>query len=105
MKSQKIIDFVELQAKAKPVVFEKYENMYKALKDKKIKAIIGDAPILSYYVSDHSEFKIVGDIFEKENYGILFPEGSKLKEKIDRAIIQIHESGKYQEIWNKYFGQ
>ena len=103
IKSDKIIDFVETKIHAKPKIFLKYEDMYKALKNKEVVAIVGDNPILSYYAMNHDEFKVVGDIFQKENYGILFPTGSKLKEKIDRAIIKIREDGRYDDIYKKYF--
>lgn len=105
MKSSSVVEFVKKEIGVSPVIFEKYEDFYRSLKDNKVDALIGDAPIVNYYVSKkaHKDFKIVGEIFKPEKYGILYPENSELKEKFDRSIIKLQENGKYQEIYNKYF--
>lgn len=105
MKSDPIIKFVKNEIGVDPIVFEKYEDFYEALKDKKVDALIGDAPIVNYYVSKQgkSDFKIVGEIFKSEKYGILLQDDSPYKEKIDQVILELQENGRYKELYDKYF--
>jgi polar amino acid transport system substrate-binding protein len=106
MNSQPVIDFVKKKIDAKVVVFDNYNDFYQALRDEKVDTLIGDSPIINYYVAnnkDGKDFKVVGKIFKPEKYGILFSEKSSLKEEIDRGIIKLQESGEYQKIYNKYF--
>ena len=105
MKSDAVIKFCREEIRTEPIVFKKYEDFYAALKDKKVDALIGDAPVVNYYVSHNrnSGFKSVGEIFKPEKYGILYPENSKLKEQIDQVLLKMQEDGSYQKIYKKYF--
>ena len=82
------------------------QALYNALKNGELDAVVGDAPIIQYYATHDgkNDFKLVGEVFKPEKYGILLPEGSRLKERIDQALISIQEDGTYQKILNKYFG-
>ena len=43
-------------------------------------------------------------VFKPENYGIALPEGSPLREDINRALLALRESGRYDALRIKYFG-
>jgi polar amino acid transport system substrate-binding protein len=105
MKSDPMIAFIKKEIGVNPSVFEKYDEMYKALKDNKVDAIIGDAPIINYYVAHtgKEDFRAVGELFKPEKYGIIYPEDSKLKDKIDQTLLEMQENGEYQEVYDKYF--
>jgi len=105
MKSQSVIDFMKTEVGANPIIFEKYEDFYKALKNKKVDALVGDAPIVNYYVNTKAknDFILVGPIFKPEKYGLLFQDRSNLRENFDREIIRLQENGRMVEIYQKYF--
>ncbi|MCD5380913.1 transporter substrate-binding domain-containing protein, partial [Candidatus Gracilibacteria bacterium] len=87
--------------------FDNSEELYNALKNKKVDAVVGDAPIIQYHANGvgKRDFSLVGNVFKPESYGILFPEASKYKEKIDQVLLEIQEDGTYQKIHAKYFGK
>ena len=91
----------------KIVRVEKIEKAYELLSKAKVDAVVHDSPVLLYYVQRKGEgkFKVAGQPFHEEDYGIVFPNGSTLREPINRAILQLVENGEYAKIYNKWFGQ
>ncbi len=87
--------------------YETLEELKNALESGDMDAIIHDAPIVQYYVNNDGAGKarLAGEIFKPDEYGIIFPEGSMLKEDVDRAIIRLKESGVYENIRARYFGK
>ena len=77
-----------------------------ALADDKVKAVVYDAPILLYYAKNNLEKKlgVVGDLFEKQSYGIGLPQGSPHRKEITRSILALREQGFFDELENRYFG-
>lgn len=77
-----------------------------ALVDDKVKAVVYDAPILLYYVKNHADKQlgVVGELFEKQSYGIGVPQGSPYRKDITRAILSLREQGFFDELEAKYFG-
>jgi polar amino acid transport system substrate-binding protein len=70
-----------------------------------VDAVVYGAPTLQYLAKNDSRYETVGGIFKKEDYGIAFPEGSPLKEKIDRALLEMKENGEYQKLMDVWFTQ
>lgn len=80
------------------------EEIYTDLSYGEIDMIIHDLPILEYYIkSSWSDFEIIGNVFQKEKYGILMPEDSSVKEDINRTLLEIRDSDVYEDISRKYF--
>jgi polar amino acid transport system substrate-binding protein len=77
-----------------------------ALADDKVKAIVYDAPMLLYYAKNNPEKKlgVVGELFEKQSYGIGLPQGSPHRKEITRSILALREQGFFDELENRYFG-
>lgn len=90
-----------------PMEYDEKSEIYQDLKQGKIEAIVGDAPILQYYAiyEKSGKVKLAGGLFKPENYGAIFPEGSALKETFDQNLIEMQEDGTYKQIYEKYFGQ
>jgi len=86
--------------------FEQPEEMFQALLDKKVDAVVAAAPILLYYTSrrGNGQVKIVGAQFNAAPFAMLFPLGSPLRRRVDSALIALRENGAYQEIYEKWFG-
>jgi len=77
-----------------------------ALIDGRIAAIIGDAPVLEYYVHTHPEahIAVVGAIFEPDKYGFGLPRHTPLTKALTVELLGAHESGLVEELRVKYFG-
>jgi polar amino acid transport system substrate-binding protein len=77
-----------------------------ALADDKVKAVIYDAPMLLYYAKNNADKKlgVVGELFEKQSYGIGVTQGSQYRKAITRAILALREQGVLEDLENKYFG-
>lgn len=77
------------------------------LKNKRIDAVVSDAPVLKYMIF-HSfrDLKTVGKRFTDEKFGIALSQGSSdLRDAINTALKNIRESGQYDQIHAKWFGE
>jgi polar amino acid transport system substrate-binding protein len=85
--------------------FPKIEQAYDALLTKKVAAIVFDAPVLLFYAANEGKGKVevVGSIFREENYGIVIPNGSPYRKKINTALLSLRENGTYQALYEKWF--
>ncbi|MBK1989804.1 transporter substrate-binding domain-containing protein [Sphaerospermopsis aphanizomenoides BCCUSP55] len=85
--------------------FPKIEQAYAALLNKKADAIVFDAPVLLFYAANEGKGKVevVGSIFREENYGIVLPNESPYRKKINSALLSLKENGTYQALYDKWF--
>lgn len=85
------------------------EDAYEALAEKRVDAVVFDAPVLEYYAQSKkgkgANVSLVGTLFDKQKYGFALPPGSPLREKINVALLHVRESGKYEAIYQKWFGE
>ncbi len=86
--------------------FGKVEEAYQALQQDQADAVVYDAPVLLYYASHEGKGKVqvVGPIFRKENYGIIFPDKSPLRKRVNEALLKLRENGTYDQLYKKWFG-
>lgn len=79
---------------------------YPLLLEKKVDAVVYDAPALSYFAQREGAGRVVlaGSMFEQQYYGIALPAKSGLTEKINRALLTLRHNGTYREIYEKWFG-
>lgn len=92
---------------AKLQEFEKVEDAFAALETGKLEAVVFDAPVLLYYANQagRGKVRVVGNMFKKENYGIVFPRGSELRKKINEALLKMREDGSYDKLYDRWFSQ
>jgi glutamine transport system substrate-binding protein len=90
---------------------KKFENTVVAIMDLLnggVDAVVTDNAVANEYVKNNPDKKLktIEDRtnFESEFYGLMFSKGSELKPKIDEAIKKVIKSGKYAEIYKKWFG-
>ena len=78
-----------------------------ALRSGLVNAIVYDAPILEYYIHSSSaeDFSLVGDLFERSNYGFAVKTGSPLRERINQAMLRLNEKGFSNSLHAKWFGK
>jgi ABC-type amino acid transport substrate-binding protein len=87
-------------------VFERVADAIDALLNDEVDAVVYDAPNLLYYAMGEGKGKVavVGKIFEPQDYGLAVSQGSPLREKINRAILYLIESGELESIRKIWFG-
>ncbi len=85
---------------------DRIEQAYHMLDNGTIEAIVHDAPVLLYHAAQQGpgRTRIAGPVFHEEDYGIVLPEGSKLREPVSRAILRLMENGDYARLYAKWFG-
>ncbi|MGN7611500.1 transporter substrate-binding domain-containing protein [Magnetococcales bacterium HHB-1] len=78
---------------------------YQLLHAQKIDALVYDAPTLSYYAAHEGRdrVRLVGSLLQHEYYGIVLPEGSPWREKINHMLLILQEDGSLQRIHDKWF--
>ena len=82
------------------------EDAYEMLRKKEIDAIVSDAPVLRYYMSTgeyRHNFQIVGDLMNKETYGIALPVNSPYEDELNKGLLTLYENGTYDDIYDKWF--
>ncbi len=70
-------------------------------------AVVFDGPILAYYLIEDlaGKARLIDKVYRPENYGIALPEGSALREEINRALLAMREDGSYSALVDKWFGE
>jgi polar amino acid transport system substrate-binding protein len=80
-------------------------EMYRALLDKKVDAVLFSAPVLQYYAAHDGKglVKMVGPDFDRLDMGIAFPNNSPLRKAVDAALLSMKEDGTYRRIYTTWF--
>lgn len=87
--------------------FETIIEAYQELERGSADAVIFDSPAVLRYASTEGKdkVKIVGPLYEGQQYGIAFKKGSALRDQVDEAIDKLRENGTYDDIYEKWFGK
>jgi polar amino acid transport system substrate-binding protein len=87
-------------------VFQTPDDMYAALLDQKVDAVLWNAPALRYFAAHDGigRVSVVGPEINKQDIGFMFQLDSPLRKKVGHALISIREDGTYQRIYEKWFG-
>jgi polar amino acid transport system substrate-binding protein len=93
----------ELKATVQEVA--RIEDAFQALDDKQVDAVVFDAPVLQYYAANAGKGRVqmVGPLFHKEDYGIVFQPNSPLRKRVNNALLELREDGTYQKLYDKWF--
>ncbi|HNT56868.1 MAG TPA: glutamine ABC transporter substrate-binding protein GlnH [Syntrophales bacterium] len=69
-------------------------------------AVIFDSPAILYYIKTEGQGKVktVGPLYQGQPYGIAFPQGSPLRDKVSVTILKFMEGDVYKNIYRKWFG-
>lgn len=81
------------------------EEAYDLLLSGQVDAVVFDAPVLLYYAAHegYGRVQMVGSVFRKESYGIVFPMGSPLRKQVNAALLALQENGTYQMLYDRWF--
>jgi polar amino acid transport system substrate-binding protein len=86
--------------------FPTTDQMFTALLDKNVDAVLMTAPILRYYAAHEGKgrVKLVGHEINIAPLAIMVQLDSPLRKKIDVALLALREDGSYQQLYEKWFG-
>jgi polar amino acid transport system substrate-binding protein len=99
--------YVSENTKAQVERFDEVTMALQALANKDVDAVVADAPTVADYIKSNPNFKakIVGEPFTDEFYGIAVNKNKpEIRDAFNKALATIKGSGKYDEIYNKWFG-
>ncbi|PON83854.1 Ionotropic glutamate receptor [Trema orientale] len=68
-----------------------------------VAAIIDELPYVELFLSEQTDFGIIGQAFTRSGWGFAFQRESPLAVDMSTAILKLSESGKLQEIHKKWF--
>src|SRR5215475_1166622 len=89
---------------AKVVAFRDYNSAWLALAQGRVEALTGSLNILQRFMKDNQNFKIVGDLFSVEPFGIGIRQGdSDLRDEINVVLQDLWTSGEYTMLYRKWF--
>lgn len=89
---------------AKIVAFRDYNAAWLALAQGRADAFTGSLNVLQGFLKDNPNFKIVGDLFSVEPFGVGVRQGdSELRDEINFAIQDLWTSGEYAMLYRKWF--
>jgi polar amino acid transport system substrate-binding protein len=90
--------------KAKVVAFKDYNSAWLALAQGRVDALTGSLNILQGFQKENPKFKIVGELFSVEPFGIGIRQGdSELRDAVNFALQDLWTSGEYTALYRKWF--
>jgi polar amino acid transport system substrate-binding protein len=86
--------------------FYEPDQMFQALLQKRVDAVVTVAPILLYYAAHDGKglVRVVGPQFNTASIAIVFQMDSPLRKRVNSALIVLRENGTYQRLYRKWFG-
>jgi polar amino acid transport system substrate-binding protein len=83
------------------------EDAYPLLHAGKVAAVVFDAPVLAHHalVRGGGREKLVGNVFNREFYGIALPIRSAVREQLNQTLLSVKADGTYQRIYEQWFGR
>ncbi|MGH3115724.1 MAG: transporter substrate-binding domain-containing protein [Gaiellales bacterium] len=86
-----------------PRIFPTTAAANKALLNETIDAFIIDLPIADRLVAESpDELIVVGQFITNQNWGIVFEEGSELRQQVDRVLQEMMDDGTLKELQDKW---
>lgn len=86
-------------------LFSAYTDCLEPLRNNQVDVLTTDNVILAGYVDEDDSFKIVGDQFTEEPYGIGLAHGDdEFRDWINDLLEEIYEDGRWLEAWNNTVG-
>lgn len=83
------------------------DDAFKQIEGGSVDAMVFDAPVLQHHieVADNDRLMLVGNVFQREDYGIALPTGSPHRKAINTTLLEMQDDGSYERIREHYFGK
>jgi len=101
------VDFLKKNVKTKALkLLPNTDDLFLELMSGGVDAVFFDSPPLLYFAKNQGKGKVkaVGPLYQGQPYGIAFPQGSPLREKVNIALLKFMEDGTYAQLYKKWFG-
>jgi glutamine transport system substrate-binding protein len=100
-------DFIQSLDTKKLVKFPNIGDAYLALRTGRVDVAAHDTPNVLYYIktAGDGDVKAVGSSMDAQSYGIGFPQGSELRDRVNVALLHMMEDGTHAAIYEKWFGK
>ncbi|ACN15394.1 GlnH3 [Desulforapulum autotrophicum HRM2] len=99
-------DFLKKNAKAKEIkLYPNNDAMFMELMMGGADAVMFDSPVIANYVREvgKDRVKVVGPLYMGQSYGIGFPKGSPLVDKVNKSLKKLKDNGDYRTLYLKWF--
>ncbi|APG87050.1 glutamine-binding periplasmic protein (plasmid) [Sinorhizobium americanum CCGM7] len=85
--------------------FPNGDNMFLEVVTGRADAALHDKPNILYFIKTNGQGKVkaIGDAKQSEEYGITFPKGSELRDKVNVSLAKLKANGTYDAIYKKWF--
>jgi polar amino acid transport system substrate-binding protein/glutamate/aspartate transport system substrate-binding protein len=97
------------QPKAEVVTFKDHPPGFLALEQGRIVAYVSDGIMLAGLAAkarNPKDYEVVGEFFSKDPYSCAVPENdSKWRDFVNHTLMELIDSGKYFELYDKWFGE
>ena len=94
----------EAAPKAEQTPFNDHNTCLSALETRQVDAYVVDESLLLSAMQGSDAFKIVGEPFTQDPYGIGLPQGSDAKAFVDAFLKKIYDDGTWEKIWQATIG-
>ncbi|MFQ5599057.1 MAG: transporter substrate-binding domain-containing protein [Candidatus Krumholzibacteriia bacterium] len=86
---------------------ETLETGMEAVSRGEIDAVVYDAPILRYLVKTHfqGEIEVLPRTFERHDYAIVLPSGSRLREPVNRSLLRVVRQPAWRDLLARFMGE
>ncbi len=83
------------------------DDAYRALVDGSIEAVVHDAAILQHHLTDtgRDDLHLVGPVFARRGLAFAVDSSTDIDEALNRGLIEVIESGRYDELQTRWFGE
>lgn len=97
-------NLAKLAPEAKALPFRDYNSAWLALRQGRADALTGSADILRGFARTGGDFKLAGDKFSVEPFGIGVRQGdSAMRDLVNEVLQDLWQSGRYAELYRKWF--
>ena len=94
----------EAAPKAEQTPFNDHNTCLSALETRQVDAYVVDESLLLSAMQGSDAFKIVGEPFTQDPYGIGLPQGSDAKAFVNAFLKKIYDDGTWEKIWKATIG-
>lgn len=82
------------------------EEGLEAVAEGEADAMVYDQPILRYLAKGSGRsLRVLPQTFERQDYAVAFPEGSALREPVNRALLKVTARPAWQQVLERYLGE
>lgn len=86
---------------------DELDQALESLAAKRVDAVVYDAPLLRYEVLNRytDRLQVLSGVFDRQDYAFALPQGSDLREPINRAILEVLADDDWQDMLTRYLGE